>query len=129
MAFALPQFNLLANVWHAAASPPVGPPDFSPVCQLYVNTHWTQDVDPPVGAVVSTVDGYYFPPVQLRVPALTDLRYSPNGSSVWVDTVEVPAGSARYYAVVFVEDCHKGFANEYRVALIRMVMPVPVPLP
>jgi hypothetical protein len=46
------------------------------------------------------------------------------------DTVEVPAGSGRYYAILAVDDVARGFENEYRLALAEPaynLWPVPIP--
>jgi len=40
-----------------------------------------------------------------------------DGSSTF-DLVEVPAGSGKFYFVVFVTPVHKGFANEYLMAVL-----------
>jgi hypothetical protein len=51
----------------------------------------------------------------LLLPPGTDIRSGVLGTA---DDVEVPAGSGRFYEVEFVDDVGKGFANEYRVALL-----------
>ena len=62
-------------------------------------------------------------PIILRLPKLTDVRwYSFLYTSPYsTDAVECPRGSKRLYAVCQVEDIHKGFANEYRIALLSFV--------
>jgi hypothetical protein len=66
----------------------------------------------------------------LLLPALTDIRATyTNGS---FDVVDCPAGSGRIYAVVFVDDSGKGFANEHRVACLSQynaagLWPTPIP--
>jgi hypothetical protein len=45
------------------------------------------------------------------------------------DTVEVPAGSKRYYLIEDVEDLGKGFTNEHRIGLLVPLAPWPSPLP
>ena len=66
----------------------------------------------------------------LLLPALTDVRYTGVGgtSDSFYDIVEVPAGSARWYWVLSVDDAGKGFANEHRVAELQAIEPLPVPL-
>jgi hypothetical protein len=54
--------------------------------------------------------------MNLLVPALTDVRGPQD--PVGPDMVEVPAGSGRWYQVVFVDDIAKGFSNEHRTASI-----------
>lgn len=54
--------------------------------------------------------------MNLLLPAGTDIR-GPQDTG-FADSVEVPAGSARWYGVYFVDDIGKGFANEHRTACI-----------
>jgi hypothetical protein len=54
--------------------------------------------------------------MELMCPAGTDIRgTATNGLS---DMVEVPAGSSRFYPVLWVDDIGKGFPNEYRLGVI-----------
>jgi len=49
-------------------------------------------------------------------PAGTDIRDSKcNGAC---DLIELPAGSGRFYLVLFVDDVAKGFPNEYRIGYL-----------
>jgi hypothetical protein len=61
------------------------------------------------------------------VSAFTDLRDTNNASNF--DTVEIPAGSGRFYIVLMVEDVAKGFLNEHRMAFIRKSGTWPTPIP
>lgn len=117
----LPNFNLTCNIWHQDADNPVGAPNVVSPCQLYIWKGPGFDVSP------GRTDLWHFP-VYLRLPAGTDIRFSIAGGPP-LDTVEVPAGTGRFYLVAQVEDSHKGFANEYRVAVIiaRGIWPVPYP--
>ena len=133
MALSLPNFNLHCNIWHGAitwygaypAAVPVAAPSLSPVCQLFIDSHVIQGT----WQSVASAAGLIYPlssnamPIILRLPKLTDIRpmwFLPTNARV-TDGVEVPAGSKRYYAVTQVEDMHKGFPNEYRVALLAWV--------
>jgi hypothetical protein len=126
MAFRLPTFNLLCNI-----SAPIAPfnPSIPPMpyrivgqaCQLTfgrrVNVASTGGTTS-VGVITQTMN--------LLLPALVDIRGP--ASIGGFDMVEVPAGSGRFYQVVFVDDIGKGFANEHRTAGI-FAFQFPVPLP
>jgi hypothetical protein len=121
MSFNLPQFNLHCNVWHAPAIPPVGAPDLDTLGNLA----WGRRVN------VTSTGGTSFlgTPLlcmTLLLPKLTDVRGDPAGGA---DVVEVPAGSGRFYRIVFVDDIGKGFANEHRAAVLQQHLPMPVPMP
>jgi len=76
--------------------------------------------------------------MSLLLPALTDVRsYLTTGQA---DSVEVPAGSGRWYSVDSVDDIGKGFANEHRCAMLSqssqflnavqypgLTWPIPIP--
>jgi len=119
MPFVVPQFNILCNVWHnGGVVPPVGAPDIADLpCQLA----WDRAADNPV-AIAAPIRV----PMKLRVPLSTDIR-GPLAST-GQDIVEVPAGSGRFYALMYVDDVAKAFANEYRQALMFMAQ-CPTPLP
>jgi hypothetical protein len=110
MGFMPPTFNLTANIWRYLT--PVGnPPDATTPCNLS-NTRARESV----GYVIATSRLQYVPQTELLVPKLTDLRgYSTTNTG---DCVEVPAGSGRFYGVLWVDDVGKGFTNEYRIAAI-----------
>ena len=73
--------------------------------------------------------------MQLLLPKLTDVRAGWNGGSP--DLVEVPTGTHRFYLVGYVDDVAKGYANEYRIAIVAYLsagaaafgIAAPVPLP
>jgi hypothetical protein len=125
MAFILPAFNLSVNIWRSSAGqPPVGAPDVVTIGNLAMGRRVQ------VGSIGGTTSlGVPFYGMSLLVPALTDVRADPYFTSA--DTVEVPAGSGRWYYVVFVDDIGKGFANEHRAAqLVQYLRPTwPVPTP
>lgn len=120
--FTLPQFNLTANIWHGQVDqPPVGDPDVTTECQLYVPSK--PDTVQTIGAAAGSLV-----PIILRVPAGTDIRAQvPTGSPT--DMVECPAGSGRFYLTQQVDDAHKGFDNEYRFAVMVALHPWPTPIP
>lgn len=120
MPYTLPNFNLLCNIWHNPAVPPAAPTLANVPCQLYLPLKANSDV------VLSGFLIYRVIP-QCRLPKGTDVRYSPSGANP--NILEVPAGSGRNYVVTQVEDAHKGFPNEYRVAFLKEAAPVPAPLP
>jgi hypothetical protein len=59
--------------------------------------------------------------MSLLLPALTDVRATQGVGGV-PDTVEVPAGSGRWYGVAGVDDIGKGYANEHRTACILALL-------
>jgi len=119
MSFRIPTFNLLCNIWHGGGIPPAGMPDISDVpCQLA----WDR--------IGSTMTGgtslAAFHCMLIRVAKGTDLRGKISSSGT--DVVECPAGSGRYYAIGWVDDVAKGFANEFRQG-IGILTQCPTPLP
>jgi len=128
--YTLPQFNLTANVWSGELSafttrwsflPPVRARDFQTPCQLYIQQRVTGSSYAIPFREGSNVTAQVLVRIDLRVPAGTSIRYPlPNnadGSSTF-DLVEVPAGSGKFYFVVFVTPVHQGFANEYLLAVL-----------
>ena len=124
--FRPPTFPLLCNIWTAgldAGLPPNPPPTLSLVpCALVVPrvVAWLTATSPqPVIA-------------SIRLPKGTDVR-PPHTLGVGGDVVECPAGSGRFYGVRLVDDAHKGFPNEYRVAycfqLTNQLISWPFPIP
>jgi hypothetical protein len=110
VAFTVPSFPIMCNIW-PTWTVPAGAPRVTSPCNLSVGR-----------AVRAITNGWE--PVEplplltvLLLPPLTDVRDAANTGTVG-DTVEVPAGSGRYYRVVGVDDVAKGFANEYRYATI-----------
>lgn len=56
----------------------------------------------------------------LLLPPFIDIR-DPSTAGGVADLVEVPSASGRWYLVEVVDDVAKGFANEYRLAVIGKV--------
>ena len=114
----VPQFPIRCSVWfsYVGALPPmVGANLVAIACQLRA---------PETSQVSNALAmGMY-----LLVAKLTDIavtRFPANGA----DLVECPSGSGRYYNVTFVDDVAKGFANEYRRAVLIQAPPWPTPTP
>jgi hypothetical protein len=130
MAFRVPTFNLSVSIWRVLGLGGVyASPDVSTVGNLTMGRRSL------FGMASPTAIAAPFFCSELLLPALTDIRGSWN--SVSPDCVEVPAGSGRFYTAVIVDDVAKGFANEYRMALLHQEvggnftfgMPFPVPMP
>lgn len=122
MAFSLPDFNLDVNIWDVNVVPPVGAPDVVTIGNLA----WGRRVAVPSTGGTSGL-GVVLMTMTLLLPAGTDIFGDPDLLVTCV--VEVPAGTARYYRVAFVDDAGKGFDNEHRNALLVQVLPMPRPLP
>ena len=115
MAFLKPTFNLLINWWSNATwrsngpYPPgtaVPPPDATYQGQL----RYPQRAP----AQFSLTEGYLKADVLFDVG--TDVENPVFNSSeyqYWMDVLEVPAGSGRYYFVESTEETGAGFSNEY----------------
>jgi hypothetical protein len=56
-------------------------------------------------------------------PRYTDIR-GPHPGALG-DLLEVPQGTGRLYLVAVVEDAHKGFPNEYRIAVCQAMWSQP----
>jgi hypothetical protein len=101
--------------------------DLETDCQLYLppKTTGSEATVAQASATQITIGELLMPFVELRLPAGTDVLapvpWPIFASTYKTDYVEVPKDSGRYYVVVYVEDAHKGFPNEYRVAFIRQL--------
>lgn len=118
MAYSIPQMPLVVHVWSDGFSPPAPPRVISPA-QL-------RGIGHPEAVLVGTPPSTSFA-MLLCVPEGTDLRDSTSVSGK--DLVECPAGSGRLYRVHFVDDMAKGFANEWRFAIIGKLASWPTPIP
>lgn len=115
----IPAMPLLANIWWGqGAVIPVGLPNIALVaCTLVLGDR--------IPYVANLNYGCY-----ILFPALTDVAAAPRNLLLPnADLVECPAGSLRYYVVEFVDDVAKGFANQYRSAMVRHGPAWPAPLP
>lgn len=119
MSYSLPTFNLSVNIF-----------TYPGITTLRLtspaNLAWGRRVNVASTGGTTTL-GVPLVTMTLLLPALTDIRGPLNAPGP--DTVEVPAGSARYYTVVFVDDIGKGFANEHRAAVLEQLVPWPTPIP
>lgn len=112
MAFTLPEFNLTCNIWRSMGLVwPLGSPDVVSDCNLAFGRRVLapNNFRPNESSFL----------MQLLLPALTDIRDL--SCAAVPDTVEVPAGSGRWYQALLVDDIGKGFDNEHRVAGILKV--------
>jgi hypothetical protein len=133
MAFRLPAMPLTVNIWRVSGTGGnYAAPDVSCLCNLTPGKR-IMVASPQVLAATKVAIT-----MELLLPPLTDIRSAWNG--LQSDLVEVPAGSKRFYGVDDVDDVAKGFANEYRIALIVYIVlgnstltggpfAAPVPLP
>ena len=115
----IPTFNLTINVWYnyAGLFPIVAPPTIVTLASLS-----------PGDRVLGLITAGNFMQF-LSVPALTDLQWNRPGGGSAKDVIELVPLSGRYFHVEYVCDVGKGFANEYRLAVISDILPVPTPIP
>jgi len=121
--YTLPAFNLTVNIWHWPHDRFTDPPDLVTTGNLA----WGKRT------ASSTSNDFTFTgfgklcPI-LLCPQRTDIR-SQEKTGVVNDVVEVPAGTGRFYEVIYVEDLGRGFANEHRGAMISPTGGWPTPIP
>lgn len=120
MAFVGPTFNLSVNIWRAG-NPTSNPPDVVSLCNLALGRR--AGTLKPYSSTTTPEGGGMW----LLLPAGTDIQDFKNGGSG--DTVEVGAGTGRYYLVTWVDDAGGGFPNEHRFAEIVGISPWPTPFP
>lgn len=105
MAYRLPTFNVRAYVWRGPQTiPPVGSPALYPFGNLTP------------GRRVTLLTPSGTPVMYLLLPMGTDIRSDVMGGSA--DVVEVPAGTGRYYDVLWVDNVATGFSNEHVLAVL-----------
>lgn len=109
MAFTLPTFNIDVHIWN----PPTVPPA-APSLTVRGNLAWGKRVFP---GLVGT-SSYQEHGMTLLLPAGTDVQTAVQNNLNAYSVVEAPAGSGRFYIVVFVDDLGKGFDNEHRGAVL-----------
>lgn len=107
MAFRVPTFNLVVNVWSAPALVSAAP-------TRVLMGNLTNGRRLTFGGEELASANYCVLAMFLLLPKLSRIR----GSYItdYGDAVEVPAGSGRFYIVAGVDDVAKGFPNEYRIA-------------
>jgi hypothetical protein len=118
--FTLPTFNLAVNIWRHG-NPTSNPPDVITPGNLAYGERSS------VPYAVTTTQQTVYGGMWLLTPKGTDIR--DDKAVAGQDTCEVPAGSGRFYAVVWVDDAGSGFPNEHRFALIISTSPWPTPFP
>lgn len=118
MAFTIPSMPIECRIWtayDAAVSAYAGP--FTKVaCNLSPGRRVMGQT-----TFVPAAPGLYAFDMELLLPALTDIRASYLPGPMPADLVECPKQSQRFYLVWYVDDIAKGFANEHRFAIIKMV--------
>lgn len=116
-AFALPVFNLACNVWHN----PTSRMDHLPVPSASVFCNLANGRVSHLPGWVARQPGT--PPSSYQSSALFPIGTDIRDTSVHPnpDIVEIPAGTGRYYWVVYCDDIAKGFTNEHRWAVIQKV--------
>jgi len=121
MAFVLPTFNIVVNIYSAGFPPPGGPPRL---------TNIAAQLRAPSANNVMYLSTVAANSAQcLLLPPGTDIRdrfCTPINS---MDYVEAPAGTGRFYIVVIVDDIGRGFPNEHRYVILQKVIGVPWPVP
>lgn len=123
MAFVIPTFNLVCDIFSAAAPPPAAPRIAGQVCQLRAPSVQAQNLGNGLLAITQTI--------ALILPKGTDIRdqyCTPINSS---DIVELPPGTGCRYQVLWVNDIGRGFPNEHRYATLAKISsgPWPTPIP
>jgi len=120
MAYTIPQFPLTCSIFTGGAD--VGsPPRAASPCNLAYGRRV------PVQFADLAAAGEPAIWACLLLPCGTDVRDF--ASTTGRDTVEVPAGSGRFFRVDYVDDLGLGFPNEHRFALLQKLIPWPTPLP
>jgi len=111
--FALPAFNLLANVWHDPGRVPnlYPPPHLTVNCNLANGrvSHVLNSQERLINQNTLGASG------SVLFPKDTDIRDA--ACFRHPDAIEIPAGSGRFYWVAFCDDIAKGFPNEHRWAI------------
>jgi len=119
MAFTLPEFNILCNVF---TGPWIGKVlRISLACNIAQGRRVMPFLIGENGAPT-----LFTTTSQLLLPAETDIRDGSVGGEA--DIVEAPAGSGRWYSVISVDDMGKGFPNEHRFALLHKIFEAMNPL-
>jgi len=116
MAYTVPDFNLLMDVWNAGKIPAADLPDSENVpVQFYLYSRGSFDIQPCELEL-------YTPPIWLRLPVAEN--------AVWIagQVFECPAESGRYYRARFKEIMHQGFPNQYLVTVVVQCNEFGIPL-
>ena len=121
MAFQLPNFNITVNIWTVGMNPATTPPRVS---GAPANLAWGKRVSTmstggtgSAGVLVSTMT--------LLIESTCDIRgRQATGGS---DTVEIPAGSGRYYVCETADYIGYGFPNQHKGAVVSQRFPFKTP--
>jgi len=106
MAYTVPEFNLTCDVWSDGHLPSEGDPDYTGVaCQFYWYSRGPFPVDP------CNLE-LYCPPLWVRMPIAAGVPWQHG------QVFECPSGSGLYYRARFKDVMHRGFINEYLVAIV-----------
>jgi len=120
MPYVIPAMPLVVNVWRNG-NPTTNPPDVITIGNLSPGKRVFLGYNPiRVGAQSQLL-------MELLIPPRIDVR-GPNNAG-GADVVECPAGTARFYEVVFVDDIGKGFPNEHRLVIMGQSAGWPNPIP
>lgn len=122
MAFRVPAMPLTCNIWRQG-NPYGNPPDVVSRCNLSMGRRVQQFVYPATTDPSPTNPAFEFLSLELGLllPKGTDIRPAELFGIIVGDMVEVPAGTGRWYWVTAVDDVGKGFANEYRFAVVTQL--------
>jgi hypothetical protein len=113
MSFQPPTFISLTSLWRTEGiGGAYGAPDLQFLATLSCGRRVAVESSPVIPTQFLSAHERF-----LLCPKLTDIRARWN--NVLADIVEFPAGSKRFYGVVDVDDVGKGFANEYRLVVLR----------
>jgi len=126
MAFTLPNFNIVCQLWHYPRDPTSGPADQSDVPCNFSTSRATL-----MGRDTANMVGVDLMYRALRVPATVDIRCTAMGPGLGPDIVEVPQGTGAYYQVQDLATMGQGFPNAHRYCWVVPApgFPLPTPLP
>jgi hypothetical protein len=122
MAFRLPVFNTPVRIWRAT-TPVTDPPDVTTLGNFNVGRrisggdYWTQ-----------SIPKQWYCTMWLLLPMGTNIL-GDGTTNDQGDTVEVPAGSGRFYHCFFADRSALGFANEHVAAILAQLSSGPPPPP
>jgi len=105
--YALPQFNLLCDIWESPNVPLTGPVAFENVAvQFYVPSRGMLDIEPGQQTI-------WVPPIYLRF-SLDDVAKWQTGWIFYIQTL-----NPGFYIARWKERVHHGFTNEYLTVLVE----------
>lgn len=126
MSFVVPQMPLSCNIWlhFQPGVSTYASPDVTISCNLTPGKRVFMNTD---NLRIYSTDGrtVFGQCVELLLPKLGQI--SAGSPAKTPSVVEVVPGSQRMYWVVYVDDVGKGFANEHRMAVMRMINEAALP--